>query len=173
MSKKTSTYSIGDWVVHHAYGIGQIKKVEVKPIHGKHVPCFKVRTNDSEFWFPKNRSNNPRIRPVVTPKIVQRAKRELLTTVPELDPDRTVWKKRIDEVKSDYDFIAICQLVRDLTILRTQRKLNQTEENALSHFTDRLLREWSATMNTDLKNSRQKLDNYLLACREQANASNS
>jgi len=171
MTEISSPYSIGDWVVHHVYGIGQIKKVEVKPIHGEQIPCFRVKTKDGEFWFPKSRSDNPRIRPVATPDIVQRAKKELQITVRDLDPDRKLWKKRIEEVKSHDDLIAISRLVRDLTILRTQRKLNQTEENALSHFTDRLVREWSATMNSDLETSRKALDNYLLTCRERASVS--
>ena len=34
MTEIGTQYLIGDWVVHYAYGIGQIKKIEEKPIHG-------------------------------------------------------------------------------------------------------------------------------------------
>jgi RNA polymerase-interacting CarD/CdnL/TRCF family regulator len=167
LTESSSLYSIGDWIVHHSYGIGQIKEIEVKPIHGEQVPCFRVKTKDSSFWFPKNRPNNPRIRPVATPDIVQRVKKELQKPVREFDSDRKMWKRRIDEVRAGDDLIATSQMVRDLTILRTQRKLNQTEEKALSHFKDRLLREWAATMNTDYETTQLKLNNYLQTHREE------
>lgn len=171
MAEGLTQYAVGDWVVHQAYGIGQIRKIEVKPIHGEQVKCFRVKTKDGAFWFPKNRPDNPRIRPVVTPDIIQRVIKELEEPVVDLDPDRKMWKKRIDEVKATDDLIVVGQVVRDFTILRTQRKLNQTEENALNDFTDCLLNEWSAAMNMDIGVVRRKLNNYLLVCKDRAGVS--
>lgn len=166
MTEIRSPYSIGDWVVHHTYGIGQIQKIEVKPIHGEQISCFRVKTKDTVFWFPQDQSENPRIRPVATPEIVYRAEKELQITVRELDLDREMWRERIEDVKLHNDLIAISQLVRDLTILRTQRKLNQTEVEILSRFTDRLIREWSAAMNKNVETTQIELDHYLQVHRE-------
>jgi RNA polymerase-interacting CarD/CdnL/TRCF family regulator len=163
MVESLPEYTIGDWVVHHAYGVGQIKKIEVKPIHGEQVKCFRVNTKDSAFWFPKNRPDNPRIRPVVTPDIIEHAIEEFKKPVVDLDPDRKMWKKRIDETKASDDLITASQIVRDLNILRTQRKLNQTEEKALNDFTDRLIDEWSTTMKTDSSVVRRELNEYIQA----------
>ncbi|MBN1452054.1 MAG: hypothetical protein JW963_13645 [Anaerolineales bacterium] len=157
-----SPYTIGDWVVHHTYGIGQITDVERKPISGEQVICFRVITNaGAEWWFPQNGGDNPRIRPVASPDVMQRIQTELQQPVGDLDPDRDVWRMRINEVRSSDDLIATSQIVRDLTILKTQRKLNQTESGALKHFTDRLLTEWSVTMNMDVKALQLILDRYL------------
>ena len=35
-------YSVDDWVVHTQYGVGQIERIEVKPILGEKTLCFKV-----------------------------------------------------------------------------------------------------------------------------------
>jgi RNA polymerase-interacting CarD/CdnL/TRCF family regulator len=164
-------YTIGDWVVHHSYGVGQIRNIEVKPIHGEQVKCFRVKTKDSAFWFPKNRPDNPRIRPVVTPDIIQHAIEEMKTPVLELDPDRLIWKKRINETKASDDLIAISQIVRDLNLLRTQRKLNQTEERALNDFTDRLIDEWSTAMKTDSSVVRRELNEHIQAIKALADVS--
>jgi RNA polymerase-interacting CarD/CdnL/TRCF family regulator len=163
MVESLPEYTIGDWVVHHAYGVGQIKKIEVKPIHGEQVKCFRVNTKDSAFWFPKNRPDNPRIRPVVTPDIIERAIDELKKPDFDMDPDRKIWKKRIDETKASDDLIATSQIVRDLNILRTHRKLNQTEEKALNDFTDRLIDEWSTTMKSHTSVVRRELNEYIQA----------
>jgi RNA polymerase-interacting CarD/CdnL/TRCF family regulator len=169
MTEMISLYSIGDWVVHHSYGVGQIKKIEEKPIHGGLVACFRVKTKDGAYWwFPRNGADNPRIRPVASQNMLQRAQEEFQEPVRDLDPDRNMWKSRIDEVRAGDDLIAITQMVRDLTILQTQRKLNQTEVKALSYFKDHLLKEWSATMNIDVEDIRPKLNRYLQACRERA-----
>ena len=39
MTDKEITYTVGDWIVHHIYGVGQVKKVEnpVCPNCGKHM----------------------------------------------------------------------------------------------------------------------------------------
>lgn len=164
-----SPYAIGDWVVHHAYGIGQIKKIEEKPIHGELIVCFRVKAKESaEWWFPRNGVENPRIRPVASLDLLQRAQKELQKTDQDLNPDRNMWRLRINEVRASDDLIATCQLVRDLTILRTQRKINQTELSALSHFTDRLLREWAASLNVEVEAIRPKLDSLLQVCKVQA-----
>jgi RNA polymerase-interacting CarD/CdnL/TRCF family regulator len=163
MVESLPEYTIGDWVVHHSYGVGQIRNIEVKPIHGEQVKCFRVKTKDSAFWFPKNRPDNPRIRPVVTPDIIQHAIEEMKTPVLELDPDRLIWKKRINETKASDDLIAISQIVRDLNLLRTQRKLNQTEEKALNIFTERLIDEWSTTMKTDSNAVHRELNKCIQA----------
>ena len=172
MTEINSPYGIGDWIVHHVYGIGQIREIEKKTIRGELVACFRVRAKESaQWWFPKSGADNPRIRPVASQNLLQRAQRELQKTVRYLDPDRGMWKSRIDEARASDGLIAASQIVRDLTILKTQRKMNQTEMRALEHFTDRLLREWAATMNMDIDTIRPKLNHYLQACREGASGS--
>jgi RNA polymerase-interacting CarD/CdnL/TRCF family regulator len=162
VTERSITYSIGDWVVHHAYGIGQIKDVEKKPIRGEQVICFRVTTNaGAEWWFPQNETDNPRIRPVASPDVMQRIQTELQQPIGDLDPDRDIWKSRINEVRASDDLIATSQIVRDLTLLKMRRRLNQTESSALSHFTERLLREWSATMNMDVIAVQKILNRYL------------
>jgi RNA polymerase-interacting CarD/CdnL/TRCF family regulator len=163
MVEGLSEYTIGDWVVHHSYGVGQIRNIEVKPIHGEQVKCFRVKTKDSAFWFPKNRPDNPRIRPVVSPDIIERVIEELKKPVFDMDPDRKMWKKRIDETKASDDLIITSQIVRDLNHLRIHRKLNQTEEKALNDFTDRLIDEWSTTMKTESGVVRRELNKYIQA----------
>jgi len=162
MPKEKSPYEIGGWVVHHAYGIGQIKDVEKRLIDGEKVDCYRVKTKDgAEWWFPQNGLENPRIRPLASRYMMQRVKTELRQPVIDLDLDVDVWKSRINEVRVSDDLITTTQIVRDLTLLKTKRKLNQTESRALNHFTEHLLREWSASMNMDVQNVKLILNRYL------------
>lgn len=169
MTEITSQYSVGDWVVHHAYGIGQIEKIVKKPIQGDLVSCFQVKTkNGAQWWFPSNNTDNPRIRPVVSQNLLQQAEKELQEPILGLDPDKAFWKDRINEVTTSGDFMATSQILRDLTVLKNQRKLNQMEVKAFNLFKDRLLSEWSTTMNIDIEIVRVKLRDYLEVCSARA-----
>jgi RNA polymerase-interacting CarD/CdnL/TRCF family regulator len=161
MAKLTPTYSIGDMVVHRYYGIGQIDDIECKPLDGVKVECFKVKTDNGAYWFPTDSLDNPRVHPVASQELIQRAI-EILQSAPHgLENDPIQWKERIDDVWADGDFLAISSLVRDLTALKTKNKLNRTQDQALTNLKDRLLREWAASLKVDEKSIRTKLRGYL------------
>ena len=161
MKEFKPTYSLGDMVVHRYYGVGQIEGIEIKPINGIEVECFKVKTENSIYWFPTNTLDNPRVHPVASQALIQRAI-NILKSAPqslENDPDR--WKERIDDVQTAGDILAISNLLRDLAAMKTQKKLNQTQDQALNNLEDRFLREWSASSGDDVKSIRPLLKTYL------------
>ena len=156
-----STYSIDDWVVHSYYGVGQIKRVEVKPINEEKIECFKVKTKDSTFWFPTTDEENPRIRPVASEALMKKVIRQLKSKPNMLEPDKALWKKKIEEVQTEGDLLSISVLVRDLSAQQLVRELNQTEKNALEHFKERLLREWASITQEDIEELRTSLQAFL------------
>jgi len=148
-------------VVHHYYGVGQIDAIECKPLNGVEVECFKVKIENGAYWFPTDSLDNSRIHPVASQELIQRAI-EILQSVPHgLDNDPIQWKERIDDVLTDGDFLAISSLIRDLTALNTKKKLNRTQDQALNSLKDRLLMEWAASLEVDVKSIRPKLRDYL------------
>ncbi|MBU1662619.1 MAG: hypothetical protein KKD28_14235 [Chloroflexi bacterium] len=161
MTETRLQYSIGDWVVHRQYGVGQVKKIEVKPIQGEQAKCFKVKTKDCLFWFPINKPNNPRVRRVASQEVVQKAIQVLRNKPCQLDTDKKHLKGQIDHVQSDGDVLAISKLIRDLSAQQAIRKLNHSEENALGRFKERLLREWAASMQIKVEKIRPILHAYL------------
>lgn len=154
-------YSAGDWVVHLYYGVGQINKIEVKSISGKETKCFKVKTKDSTYWFPTSDSDNPRIRPVASQEIIKQVIKILRTEATELDTEREFWKTRIEEVNADGDLLSISSLIRDLSTQKVLRNLNQTEETALKHFEERLLREWASIVGKEVSKIRPTYHVYI------------
>ena len=137
-------YTIDDWVVHTHYGVGQIKKIEVKPIHGEDTKCFKVMTKDSTFWFPTTDMDNPRIRPVASKDIIHKVIKTLKRKATKLDTNRSYWKTRNNKVQSNSDLLSTSILIRDLSAQQVIRNLNQTEEDALESCKERLVSEWAS-----------------------------
>jgi RNA polymerase-interacting CarD/CdnL/TRCF family regulator len=161
MAKFTPKYSLGDRVVHYNYGVGKIDGIERKPLNGLEVECFKVKTEFGVYWFPKDSSNNPRIHPVASQELIQDAI-EILQSAPEdLEIDSVQWKERIDDVKMEGDFLAISRLVRDLAALKNRNQLNITQTQALKNLKDRLIGEWSASLDVTAASIRSKIRAYL------------
>lgn len=154
------TYSIGDWVVHSFYGVGQIKKIEVKPIHGEDTDCFRVRNKDCTYWFPTSSVDNPRIRPVASEDIIANVIKNLKSKANILDTDRDLWQKRINEVQADGDLLSVSILVRDLYAQQVLRALNQTERTALGRFEELLLGEWASIMGVEVESIRPTYQKY-------------
>lgn len=155
------TYATGDWVVHSFYGVGQIKKIEVRPIQGEDTDCFQVKTKDFTYWFPTHSIDNPRIRPVASRDIIAKVIQNLRSKARILDTDRDLWKMKIDEVHDGGDLLSISILVRDLYAQQVLRSLNQTERDALRHFEDRLLGEWASIMGVEVEAIRPTYKKYI------------
>ena len=154
-------HSEGDWIVHLYYGVGQIKAIEVKPIGGEKQECYRVKTKNSTYWVSTLDCDNPRIRPVVSDKIIKKVIYHLRRKAGDLDTDSKYWKKKIDEVKSNGDILSISKIIRDLSTIQVVRGLNESESKALEFFTDRLTREWASSTSEDLEKIRPVLQEHL------------
>ena len=165
MAEFSPIYSLGDRIVHRFYGIGRIEDVECKPLNGIEVECFKVKTNNSVYWFPTDSLDNPRVHPVASKELIQRAI-EILRSAPcSLENDPLQWKERIDDVQTKGDFLEISSLIRDLVALKSKKKLNRTQDQALKNMEERLLAEWAASLEVEPKTIRP----ILHTCLEESN----
>jgi RNA polymerase-interacting CarD/CdnL/TRCF family regulator len=148
-------------VVHRYYGVGQIEDVECKPLNGVEVECFKVKTENSVYWFPTDSRDNPRVHPVASQELIERAIEILRSAPRSLEHDSLYWKERIDDVQAKGDILEISGLVRDLMALRMKKKLNRTQDQALNNSEERLLKEWAASLEVEPKTIRPILHAYL------------
>ncbi len=145
-------YSIGDWVVHSNYGVGQIKALEKKSLSGdleKKEDCFQVRTRESTFWFSAIDNDNSRIRPT-TSKNQLRRDISILKMPPKFaGQDWTILKQQISEARSDMSIATTLFIVRELFALRARKNLGMNDERMLSDYSDRLADEYALVMDID------------------------
>jgi RNA polymerase-interacting CarD/CdnL/TRCF family regulator len=159
-------YSIGEWVVHSQYGVGQIKKTEVMPLHGEQTECFKVQVKDGSFWFPTNSVENPRIRPVASQDIIKKVIKNLRRKPGNLEKDKKYWGNRIKEASSQDDLLSMSHLIRDLSAQQAQKRLNDSHIKALSKFKESLLQEWAAITSTAIEKIRPQFNEYIQESRD-------
>lgn len=156
------TFEIGDWIVHNYYGVGQIKRIEKRPIHGERVKTFRVKTKDGVYWVPVRKMENPRIRRVVNKRKLRRALRVLNSKPEEMEKNYKTRHARISNVFEDGSIREFMKLLRDLYALRETKKLNNTEREAVDKLEERLTREYAASYEISIPDARKKLrENHL------------
>ncbi len=166
MSDKEQAYAVGDWIVHLMYGVGQIQKLEKKPVGGAERLCFRVHTDDGVFWLPTDNANNERIRPIASPIRIQHALKALQRAPRKMDPNFKTRRKRIREVCLDGDLGTDMKLVRDLHARQFKKGLNDTEAHALTSTMNRFLQEWSLCKGIEIQEARQTFERFLEISRE-------
>ena len=154
-------YSIGEWVVHSQYGVGQIKKTEVMPLHGEQTECFRVQVKDGAFWFPINTSENPRIRPVESQEIITKVIKNLRRKPGNLEKDKKYWTQRIKEIPLDSDLVTNSKIIRDLSAQKSLKRLSDSHISTLSKLSERLIHEWVAITGEDIDEVRSRFNQFI------------
>ncbi len=168
MSDNGQTYKVGDWIVHLTYGVGQVEKIEQKPIGGAVKNCYHVRTNDGVFWLPIDNDDNERVRPIAGPKRIQRALAALRTAPKKMAANFRTRRKRIKEDSLDGDLNSDLTLIRDLNARQFKKGLNNTEQHAFNNIVKRFLQEWSLSKGIEIEEANEMLESYLYESRQKA-----
>ena len=161
-------YHPGDWIVHLHHGVGEIASIEEKELGGDRSTYYKVVTDDSTLWVPLDKAENRWFRPVCSRDEFDEIIDILRRPPQEMHNNHLARKRRIHSVKSNGSLEEMARLIRDLWGRRTERQLNNTEENALRRFTERLLREWAVCMGVDEEEARDHMQEILQKSTAQA-----
>lgn len=161
MTVDEKLYAVGDWMVHIAYGVGQVRKLERKSIDGIDRLCYRVRTEDGVFWLPTDNADNERVRPIASPKRIQRALEALQRAPRKMAANFQARRKHIREVSLDGDLKTDLKLVRDLNARQLKKGLNTTEQQAFNTIVKRFLQEWSLSKRIEIQEARQRLNRFL------------
>lgn len=166
MTVTEKIYTAGDWIVHLIYGVGQVRKLEEKPIGGVNRLCYRVQIEDGVFWLPIDNADNKRVRPIASPKRIQRALEALQRAPHKMAQNFQARKKHIREVSLDGDLSTDLKLVRDLNARQFKKGLNATEQEAFNLIVKRFLQEWTVSMGIEMQEARLKLNRFLQESRK-------
>ena len=161
MAEETVKFAKGDWIVHLYHGVGQVISIETKKLDGNKVKYYKVQTKDSLYWVPVGKVDEDRIRALSTPEEIDKALRIIRRRPRQMSDDHMQRKNQINDVRSIGALNEVAKIIRDLSARQAADKLNDSEERALSHFTERLVSEWSVSNDISIDEARQNLNEIL------------
>lgn len=154
-------FQVGDHVIHKNHGIGKIVQLDEKMLSGRATHCYVVQIQDLTVWVPINDKGESNLR-LPTPRsefenlfAILRAPGETLSN------DRFERKNQLIEKMNDGKIESICQVVRDLSLHRSSKKLNEHDTSVLERAQDFLLGELKLALSVSTSEAEQKLTQIL------------
>jgi RNA polymerase-interacting CarD/CdnL/TRCF family regulator len=139
---KVLRFKIGDWIVHHNYGVGEVVDIVDKVLDGHHETFFKVSTEDVEYWLPSDKADADHIEPIRSVKDFDQAI-EIISKPPDVSTASPSQHRRmLYERWRDGSLPARAALIRDLHGMDSVRKLNYDDKKAFDRAEKFFIMEW-------------------------------
>jgi len=161
MTSDQGVYSIGDWVVHVYFGVGQILSKEKMTLEGIRQMYFRIKTENSSYWLPLAKIDLNRVRPIASKYQIKKAL--ALTRKPpgQLSKDYKVRRKEISQAVNDISLYSKAKMIRDLHGRRVSDYLNLDEIDQLKNMKEDFCVEWALVLQINRKIVEKILDEAL------------
>ncbi|MBP1701732.1 MAG: CarD family transcriptional regulator [Chloroflexi bacterium] len=161
MFEQKTAYQVGDQVIHRTYGLGEIIQLDEKVLSGHIGQYYVVQIYDLTLWVPINDTGVGCLRNLTPAREFQKLFRILASPGEPLSPDRYERKTQLTERLKDGTLESICRVVRDLTLHKQIRKMNDNDSSNLDHAKALLLNEWSAALSVPFQQAEHELRQLL------------
>jgi RNA polymerase-interacting CarD/CdnL/TRCF family regulator len=160
-------FNVGDNVVHPAYGVGHLIKIEKRQFFEEKTRLYyKVTLPRSTIWVPIEAQTTIGLR-LVTAENELDQYRNLLKSPPVLlsdnHPQRHV---ELTNRLKEGSFQVMCEVVRDLTVSGWQKPLGRSDAAILQKTRERLLQEWATSAGVSTTEVSKEIDALLRASRQ-------
>lgn len=137
-----SKYKIGEWLVHHQFGVGEIKDITEKGLGEDRKTFYKVQTKKNIYWLPVGEEDSGRIEPLRTKKVFK-TMLEILAAKPEkIASNHKSRNKEIQERWKEGTLESRVRLMRDLSGRLNRKTLNFNERQLLKKIRTQFIDEW-------------------------------
>jgi len=151
MTKSTQDFTVGDYVVYPAHGVGQIGGVETQEVAGLSLEVYVITFDHEKMTLrvPTRKAKTAGLRPLADVTIVSQA---MVTLKGRARVKRTMWSRRAQEYEAKInsgDLISIAEVVRDLHRAENQPEQSYSERQLYESALDRMAREVAAIQKID------------------------
>ena len=143
-------FQIGQMAVYPAHGVGVIESIQERSVSGSKEEFYVMRLldNDMIIMIPTNNARNIGLRDVIDPPAVSEVY-QILKHRP-LRVNNQTWNRRyrdyMDKIKTGSTF-RVAEVLRDLTLLKTEKDLSFGERKMLDTAKNLLVKELSLVNN--------------------------
>lgn len=159
--KSATVYSKGEWIVHPAYGVGQVDEKETKSVDGEEMEFYRVEGDQTTYWLHADRPSESNVRRLSTSKEFRKALKLLNSEPREMDANFRERRKVISEVIAKGSLRSLMRLIRDLWGRKRAKRLSDTEHIALQRSMDRLTAEWAVAESMSAEDAQAELISIL------------
>jgi RNA polymerase-interacting CarD/CdnL/TRCF family regulator len=154
-------FKIGDKVIHLNHGLGEIVEIEDKMIHDHIVSCYVFRTPHLTTWVPIDTVDRHNLRLPKSKREFKDLSSVLQSPNEPLPEDHLERKKHLLELMNDGQLNSICRVVRALSDLGNNTKLNEMDKSILERAKNSLLVEWMFSLSVTLSQAQHQMAELL------------
>lgn len=163
MQAEALEFSVGDYVVYPAHGVGRIEGIETHAAAGMEVDLYAISFEKERMTLkvPVMKAQRSGLRRLSSG---DRIKAAMETLRGRSRVKRTMWSRRAQEYEAKInsgDPVAIAEVVRDLFRASDQPEQSFSERQIYQAALERLARELAALENLDESKAVQKLEQVL------------
>lgn len=143
-------FNVGQMAVYPAHGVGVIESIQEKNVggHPQNFYIMRLLDNDMIIMIPINNAQNIGLRDVIDTNSVLEIYEVLRTRPTRIN--NTTWNRRyrdyMDKIKTGSP-LRVAEVLRDLTLLKTEKELSFGERKMLDTAKNLLVKELSLVNN--------------------------
>ncbi len=143
-------FDVGQMAVYPAHGVGVIEAIQEKEVGGQPHSFYILRLldNDMIIMIPTKNAKSIGLRKIIDSDAVREIYQVLRTRPTRLN--NTTWNRRyrdyMDKIKTGSPF-RVAEVLRDLTLLKTEKELSFGERKLLDTAKNLLVKELSLVNN--------------------------
>ena len=150
-------FQIGEKVIHSSFGFAEVVGIENKFISGEKKRFYVVKTKDLLIWVPTSDDSSINIRLPSSKNDLEGCFNILRSEYSPFSSDRKIRKNAILSKAFSGRIKSICEIIRDLSFYRTQKKINDSEKIILEKSILVLINEWGFVFSITTTKARSEL----------------
>lgn len=161
MSEQKMAFLVGEQVIHWAYGLGEIIKLDEKELFGCTNSYYVVSIRDMTIWVPLNEKGDSCLRSLTPAEEFGKLFGILSSPGEPLSVDRLERKNHLTEQMRDGTLESVCRVIRDLAFHKRMKKTNENDSVVLARAKSFLLDEWSVVLSVPIYQAEHELSELL------------
>ena len=154
-------FRVGEKVFHCNHGLGEIVKFDEKVLDGRKTRCYVVQIRDLTIWVPVESTDRSSLR-LLTPRSEFKNLFTILSSEgKQLSGDRNERRMQLHEKMKDGRMESICLVIRDLSLHRRTKRMNDSDVAILTRARNFLLNEWAFSFSVPLAQAERELSKLL------------
>jgi len=161
MTEQQTFFHVGDHVIHWAHGLGVIIQLDEKSLSGRTRQYYVVQMSGLTLWVPVDQTENQSLRFPTPKKDFDKLFQILASPGKPLSSDRNERRLQLIEQLKDHELASICKVIRDLTLHKRLKKMNDNDSSTLERSRNFLINEWSLALSIPIQQAENELRKLL------------
>jgi len=161
MIESQMNFQVGDPVIHWAYGLGKVVRLDEKMVNGHIDEYYVVQIKDLTLWVKINQTDEHGLRSPTSAEDFKEILPLLSSPAEPLSINRFTRKMQLTELMRTRTLESICCLIRDLVCYKREHKINDDDNSTLNYARDFLVDEWSVSLSVPIQQAERELKKLL------------